>query len=82
MESINVVREDPRSGKILYVGTDLGVCVSIDGGGVWQSLSATLPTTPVHDLAVHARELELVVATHGRSMFLLDVSTIAEAAKD
>ncbi|MBX7171663.1 MAG: hypothetical protein K1X72_11955 [Pyrinomonadaceae bacterium] len=72
-ESINVIREDPQNANLLYVGTDAGVYVSLDRGASWQSLCADLPTTPVHDLVIHPRESELIIATHGRSMFLMDV---------
>lgn len=72
-ESINVIREDPQNANLLYVGTDAGVYVSLDRGANWQSLCADLPTTPVHDLVIHPREHELIIATHGRSMFLMDV---------
>ena len=72
-ESVNVVQEDPELSEVLYVGTDLGVYVSGDGGVTWHSLSANLPTTPVHDLEVHPRDGELVVGTHGRSVFVLDL---------
>ncbi len=75
-ESVNVVREDPRKRGILYVGTDLGVYTSLDAGQSWHSLSNHLPTTPVHDLVVHPRESELVAGTHGRSIFVLDVTKI------
>mgnify|MGYP001296039509 FL=1 len=72
-ESINVIREDPQNANLLYVGTDAGVYVSLDRGASWQSLCADLPTTPVQDLVIHPREHELTIATHGRSMFLMDV---------
>ncbi|MFN0123233.1 MAG: VPS10 domain-containing protein, partial [Blastocatellia bacterium] len=72
-ESINVVREDPQNANLLYLGTDAGVYVSLDRGAHWQSLCADLPTTPVHDLVIHPREHELIIATHGRSMFLMDI---------
>jgi photosystem II stability/assembly factor-like uncharacterized protein len=75
-ESVNVIQEDPESPKILYVGTDLGVYVSGDEGGSWHSLSANLPTTPVHDLDIHPREGELVIGTHGRSAFVLDLEPV------
>jgi hypothetical protein len=75
-EPINVIREDPRSPSVLYIGTDLGVYVSLDAGESWQSLVADLPSTPVHDLIVHPREDELIAATHGRSLFLLDVRPV------
>jgi photosystem II stability/assembly factor-like uncharacterized protein len=75
-ESVNVITEDPEVPTVLYVGTDLGAYVSGDGGGLWHSLSATLPTTPVHDLDVHPREGELVAATHGRSVFVLELAAV------
>jgi photosystem II stability/assembly factor-like uncharacterized protein len=80
MESINVVAEDPTHENILYVGTDLGVYVSLDRGGTWLSLSATLPTTPVHDLEAHPRDPEIVIGTHGRSVWILDVDEIRARA--
>ncbi len=75
-ESINVVREDPQNANLLYVGTDAGVYVSLDRGSNWHSLCADLPTTPVQDLVIHPRENELIIATHGRSLFLLDVAPL------
>jgi len=79
-EPVNVVREDPVNGDVLYVGTDRGVYVSLDRGGHWTALAAGLPNVPVHDLAVHPRERELVAATHGRSMWLVDVLPVEEYA--
>ncbi len=75
-ESINVIREDPHDKNILYVGTELSVYVSLDRGQMWHSLSNHLPTTPVHDLVIHPRENEMVIGTHGRSCFVLDVKPI------
>ena len=78
-EPINVVREDPRNPKVLYVGTDLGVYVSLDLGTTWHSLCTNLPTTPVHDLVVHPRDREIVIGTHGRSVFVMDARPIQDA---
>lgn len=77
-ESINVVREDPQNKNILYVGTELGVYVSLNRGDNWHSLCNHLPTTPVHDLVIHPRENEMVIGTHGRSCFVLDVKPIQQ----
>ncbi|MDX1675672.1 MAG: hypothetical protein R3314_12830 [Longimicrobiales bacterium] len=71
--SVNVIAEDPAVPGTLYLGSDLGVYVSLDGGESWQSLSVGLPTTSVHDLEVHARDRELVIGTHGRSAFVLEL---------
>ncbi len=76
MESINVVREDPNHKEILYVGTDMGVYVTFDGGQTWETLSGALPHTPVHDLQIQAREEDLVIATHGRSVWILPLAKI------
>ncbi|MCA1756363.1 MAG: hypothetical protein LC649_02765, partial [Bacteroidales bacterium] len=75
-EGINVIREDPRNKNILYAGTELGVYVTLDRGTTWHSLCNNLPTTPVHDMVIHPREYELVIGTHGRSCFVLDVKSV------
>ena len=69
---VYVVREDLRNPRLLYVGTETGVFASIDGGKSWQTLGAGLPTVPVYDLVLHPREGDLVAATHGRSVWILD----------
>ena len=67
---LHVVRADPVRRGLLYAGTDNGVLVSFDDGGSWQSLQLNLPTVPVHDLVVSGQDL--VVATHGRALWILD----------
>lgn len=68
---VNVVTEHPKNSKVLFVGTQTGAFVSIDGGGQWRRLPH-LPTVPVTDLAIHPRDNDLVIATHGRSLYVLD----------
>jgi photosystem II stability/assembly factor-like uncharacterized protein len=67
---LHAVREDPKCSGLLYAGTDRGVSYSTDGGGTWQALRLNLPTVPVHDLVV--KDDDLVVGTHGRSIWILD----------
>jgi photosystem II stability/assembly factor-like uncharacterized protein len=67
---VHAVREDPKKKEILYAGTELGVYVSFDSGAHWQPLQLNLPQSPVHDLVV--KDDDLVVATHGRSFWVLD----------
>ncbi len=69
-EFCRVVREDPNRQGLLYVGTELGLHVSFDDGAGWQSLQSNLPVSPVYDLVV--KDTDLVVATHGRSFWILD----------
>lgn len=73
---VNVIREDPSDSKTLYVGTDLGVYVTVDGAKSWHVLGSKLPITFVHDLIVHPRDRVMVIATHGRGMWSLDVSEL------
>jgi photosystem II stability/assembly factor-like uncharacterized protein len=75
---INVVKEDPKRSNVLYLGTDLGAYVTIDGGRRWEALNAGLPTTFVHDIVIHPREDIMVAATHGRGMFALDVRPLQQ----
>lgn len=84
-EPVNVVKEDPRSENILYVGTDGGVYVSFDRGQNFMLWNGGLPkSVPVHDIAIQERENEIVLGTHGRSLYaasLLDVQGL-QADKD
>jgi len=77
-ESINVIREDPINPHILYVGTDMGVFVSIDDARHWEILQSGIPIVPVHDLVIHPRDRDLVVGTHGRSIYVMHVMPIQE----
>ena len=77
---VHAVREDPRAKGLLYAGTELGVFFSADDGAHWQPLQLNLPTTPIHDLVV--KNNDLVVATHGRSFWILDdLSPVRQAAE-
>jgi len=75
-ESVNVIREDPLNPHILYIGTDVGVFVSIDQGQSWEVLQTGMPMSPAHDLVIHPRDRDLVVGTHGRSIYVMDVEPI------
>jgi hypothetical protein len=65
-----VIRQDPERANLLYAAGESGVYVSFDGGARWQSLQLNLPVAPVHDLVV--KESDLVLASHGRSFWILD----------
>jgi len=75
---VRVVREDRRNRNLLFVGTETGIFASVDGGRVWLRLGSGLPTVPVHDILVHPRDPELIIGTHGRSGYVLDISALQE----
>ncbi len=67
---VHVVREDPKRPGLLFAGTERGVYVSFNDGAEWQPLNLNLPVVPVRDLVV--KRNDLVIATHGRSFWILD----------
>ena len=76
--SVHVVREHPRNANLLFAGTEFGLWVSWDRGANWSALKNNFPTVPVDDIQIQARENDLVVATHGRSIWILDDLTALE----
>jgi photosystem II stability/assembly factor-like uncharacterized protein len=77
---VNVIREDPVDHNILYCGTDGGVYLSKDGGKKWDILG-NLPFVYVHDLAIHPRDNMIIIATHGRGMWVMDANPVNEKDK-
>jgi photosystem II stability/assembly factor-like uncharacterized protein len=78
---VHALREDRKRKGLLFAGTETGVLVSLDDGDHWQSLQLNLPVAPVHDLIVH--DGDLVVATHGRSFWILDdISPLRDLTPD
>ena len=67
---VRAVRQDPQDKNLLFAGTELGISVSFDDGDHWQSLQLNLPATSVQDMVIHGDDL--VIATHGRSFWVLD----------
>jgi photosystem II stability/assembly factor-like uncharacterized protein len=67
-----VIREDPNRKGLLYAGTETGMYISFDDGENWQAFQLNMPVVPITDLAIHKREKDLVVATQGRSFYVLD----------
>lgn len=71
-----VVREDPKNQALIYAGTELGLYASYTGGKNWVKLHLkNLPTVAVHDILIHPRENDLILGTHGRSIWILDDAT-------
>ena len=75
-----VIREDPARKGLLYAGTETSVYVSFDDGDSWQRLSLNLPAVPVHDMLI--KNDDLVIATHGRAIWILDDLTPLHQIKD
>ncbi|HET9370847.1 MAG TPA: hypothetical protein VFO19_11390 [Vicinamibacterales bacterium] len=66
------IREDAKNPNLLYLGTELGLFVSVDGGTRWLSFRQNMPTLAINDLIVHPRDNDLVLGTHGRGVWILD----------
>jgi hypothetical protein len=73
---VNVIREDPSDPNVLYLGTDFGAFVSVDGGRRWEVLGTGLPSVQVSDLQYHARDHLIVISTYGRGMWALDAAKL------
>jgi photosystem II stability/assembly factor-like uncharacterized protein len=77
-----VIREDLKNKDLLFLGTEYGVFFSRDGGKAWTSLSLNLPVVPVHDLLIHPRDNDLIAATHGRGIWIMDDITALRNTND
>ncbi len=82
MDFTRVIREDPNKQGLLYAGTETGVYVSFNDGELWQPLQLNLPAVPITDLAVHKRDKDLIVATQGRSFWILDELSVLHQMSD
>ena len=75
LEPVNVIKEDPTKPEILYVGTDGGLYVSKNSGVEWNIWNKGMPlSVPVHDIAIQERENEILLGTHGRSIYVADLN--------
>jgi photosystem II stability/assembly factor-like uncharacterized protein len=71
-DTVHVIQEDPAAPNLLFAGTEQGAYVSFDFGANWSKLQMGLPSVPVDDIAIHPREHDLILGTHGRSFYILD----------
>jgi photosystem II stability/assembly factor-like uncharacterized protein len=69
---VKSVHEDPKNPNLTYIGTEFGFYLTYDGGQHWIQLKANLPTVPVNDFVIHPRDNDLVLATHGRGLWILE----------
>jgi hypothetical protein len=77
-EPINVIREHHQNPNLLFVGTDFAVYVSLDAGQSWTKMKNNMPVQPAYDIKIHPRENDLIVATHGRGIYIADISALAQ----
>jgi photosystem II stability/assembly factor-like uncharacterized protein len=84
--NVQVIREDPKNKDLLYVGTEFGLFVSLDAGKTWQKFMNNYPTVRTDDVLVHPRDNDLIVASHGRSVWIADDITplqqLTQAVRD
>ncbi|MBK9154162.1 MAG: hypothetical protein IPM25_08095 [Chloracidobacterium sp.] len=78
----NVIREHPRNPNLLFVGTEFGLFASPNRGESWTQIKLNLPTVPIDDILIHPRENDLILGTHGRSIWVLDDITAMEQLND
>jgi photosystem II stability/assembly factor-like uncharacterized protein len=77
-EPVNVIFEDAKNPRLLFLGNDTGVFVSVNGGASWAKMNNNMPNVPVHDLLVHPRAGDLVVGSYGRGLFVTNISALQE----
>ena len=81
-EPVNVIKEDAVAEQVLYVGTDGGLYVSLDGGNSSMAWNKGLPASvPVHDLEIHSRDHEIILGTHGRSLYVGKLDALRKQLK-
>ena len=71
-EVVKTLTEDTRNADVLYIGTETGIFLSLDRGATWRRFKANLPTVRVDELTIHPRDNALLIATHGRALWILD----------
>ncbi len=83
LESVNVIREDPYSEDILYLGTDEGIWISLNKGKEWIPFNNNIPiSVPVQDIGIQKRDKKMFIGTHGRSVYKIDVGMVEETVKN
>lgn len=80
--TVTAMAEDPTNPSVLYSGSEFGLFVSPDRGGRWTRIKSNLPTVPIHEIVIHPRDNDMIVATHGRSIWVLDdIKPLQQAAE-
>ena len=80
---LRTVREDVRNASVLFLGAEIGLYYTMDGGAHWTELRGGMPTLPFNDLVIHPRDNDLVLGTHGRGIWILDqINALQELSED
>ncbi|MEX1182781.1 MAG: hypothetical protein WEF86_06065 [Gemmatimonadota bacterium] len=77
----NVIVEDHANPELLFLGTDRGLFVTVDGGARWIAFQSGMPVVPVRDLVIHPRENDLVIGTHGRGVWVGDITPLQQISE-
>src|SRR5216110_2406343 len=75
---VHVIREDLANRDLLFLGSDVGLYVSFNRGASWQRFMSGFPTVPVHDLRIHPRDRDLIAATHGRALWIVNIAPLEQ----
>ncbi|UJP65247.1 WD40/YVTN/BNR-like repeat-containing protein [Mongoliitalea daihaiensis] len=76
MEATNVIKEDLKDAETLYLGTDHGLYISIDGGKAWDLFQGNLPNVAIYDMVIQPKANDLVIGTHGRSVYIVNLDIL------
>ena len=71
-QAVRTITEDLKNPNVLYVGTEFGLFASLNKGAQWMRMRANLPTVPINEITLHPRDNDMILATHGRSVWILD----------
>ena len=77
-----MIKEDPKNRNLLYLGTEYAFYISLTGGKDWKRFMTGLPTVRIDDILVHPRDNDLIVGTHGRSIWIIDDITPLQQMTD
>ncbi|MFZ4509051.1 MAG: VPS10 domain-containing protein, partial [Fimbriimonas sp.] len=81
-DSVYAIQEGRKNSDLLFLGSEMSLRVSLDRGKTWTRFRTNFPTVAVHDLLIHPRELDLIIGTHGRSIWTLDVSALEQLTSE
>ncbi|AFL84381.1 BNR/Asp-box repeat protein [Belliella baltica DSM 15883] len=81
-EAMNVIREDHHHPEILYIGSDHGLYVTLDGGKSYDLVQGNIPNVSIYDMIIQKNENDLVIGSHGRSVYIMDLNPLYEMVKN